>query len=239
MLVCGAAAGAFQDLLLRLQLLTAPHAAPPHAQLRCASQGESAVFHLPGAFWLQPGVAFMLRFVPAEPRPRCTRPVPASVFRLRALCSSLLRSICRSIHTPSPRPLCSGSTPLLGVSTPGTCPRPRSNSWVSPCSGELLEAERGGLSTKQNRPFAEHSGASCTEPGCLSRGPSAVFLWRFARAVPTHVLAADSEGTGAPDPGLRGRPFSPRRADVPSRLQDQGGPILQSAHSLLPAPSAS
>lgn len=104
-----------------------PHAAPPHAQLRCASQGESAVFHLPGAFWLQPGVAFMLHFVPAEPRPRCARPVPASVFRLRALCSSLLRSVCRSIHTPSPRPLCSGSTPLLGVSTPGTCPRPRSN----------------------------------------------------------------------------------------------------------------
>ena len=227
------------DLLLRLQLLTTPRAAPPHAQLRCVSQGESTVFHLPGAFWLQPGVAFMLRFVPAEPRPWCTRPIPTSVF-VSVHFVPPFRGLSAGASTPHPLDHSAVAARLSWVSPPQEpapglspthgCLPALGSSWRQ--RGESLAPSRTGLLLNILR-------ASCAEPGCLSRGPSAAFLWRFARAVPTHVLAADSEGTGAPDPGLRGRPFSPRRADVPSRLQDQGGPILRSAHSLLPAPSAS
>lgn len=129
--------------------------------------------------------------------------------RLCALCSPFLKSTCWSIHTPSPRPLCREArlswvsppqepAPGLGL-TQGSLPA-LGSSWRQ--RGVSLAPSRTGL-------MLNILGASCTELGCLSRGPFCCVSVEVCKGCAHPCTGCRLESAGDPDPGLTGRPFSP------------------------------
>lgn len=84
----------------------------PHDQPRGYFSGQTTVFRLPVALWLQPGVA-------------CSSALRAFLL----FCALAQLSPCLCAHG-----LCCWVKPLPGVSAPGTCPGPQSDSGLSPYS---------------------------------------------------------------------------------------------------------